>query len=198
MTANLKTLLRPVKKRIIQTAELKGGLFLRGSGTPVGPDDQDGELMELLSDPERLDIGAENFQRRRAKGARCFGLYYEECLVASGWVSGPGCRVTILHDMTLTVPPDAIYIWDCRTMPEVRRRGHFQRLLRQISRWHAPSTRVLVAVDWRNRASRAALEKTGFQTVFTYWGLRLFGHSAAGIAVESYRLMNAQKVFDRV
>lgn len=198
MTANLRTLLRPIKNRASKTAEFKGGLFLRGTGVPESQDDQEGELRELLSDPAGLAIGARQFQRRREQGARCYGLHYQGRILASGWVSGPGCRVTILHDMTLVVPQDAVYIWDCQTVAEVRQRGHFQRLLRQISRAQAPTTRILVAVDWRNHASRAALKKTGFQPLFSYWGLRLFGHSVAGVAVKSYQFMNAQKALDRL
>lgn len=198
MTANLKTLLKPIKKNIDKAAEINGGLFLRGSEVSVTPEDANYEFRELLSDPVPLAIGTSKFQHRREQGARCYGLYYQGNLMSSGWVSGPGSVITVLHEMTLAVPQDAVYIWDCRTVPEARGCGHFQRLLRQISRAQAPDTRVLVAVDWRNRASRAALEKAGFRALFSYWELRLVGRSAAGVAVKSWRLMNAQKAFDNV
>ena len=136
--------------------------------------------------------------KRRQAGHVLFGQEDDGRLAAYGWVSGAGCTVGILHDMTFKVPARSIYIWDCYTAPEARNRGRFQALLGGILDSYPDIDTAFVAVDVGNKPSRRALEKTGFRPLFRYCGLRLFRRPVMGIARLGGGIVRTQSAFDRL
>ena len=134
--------------------------------------------------------------QRMEQGHVLYGLEDEGIIVTYGWVSGGGCKVGILHDISLIVPQEAIYIWDCLTVPSQRNRGRFQALLQGIIERHDRIHTAYIAVDTRNDASIRALFKTGFQPLFRYYGVRLLQKPALGISIKQWRVARAQRTFD--
>lgn len=138
------------------------------------------------------------FEKRIAEGNELFELFVDQHSASYGWVSRGGVRIGVLHDLQLTVPDRAFYIWDCATNPAFRGQGHFQGLLKAILSAHDNGTAALVAVDSKNKASRAALNKAGFQPLFTYFSLRVFGFVILSWVVEAGKFKKAQPRFDQL
>lgn len=65
---------------------------------------------------------------RFARGCRAFAVTDAGDLVAYGWLStGPEWVGEL--SVTITPVPGEAYIWNCLTLPEHRRRGHYHALL---------------------------------------------------------------------
>jgi len=184
--------------------EVKTGVML---SQPVLPGESD-TINHALAPPTlrhaieyRSDMAFSEveFVRRTLQGNRLYELLSGGKWVSYGWVAEAGTRIGVLHNLQLTVPVRAFYIWDCATDPAVRGQGHFRTLLKGIVDAHYPdSTLALVAVDSGNHASRKALANAGFKPVFTYHSVRVFGFVPFSFAVRAGKLIAAQPQFDEL
>jgi hypothetical protein len=199
-----KRWLRPMKQWVCRFLEVKSGIFLSQSVVDVSDSERTNDnapprVTEATRAEPGLLVSGEEFQRRTRQGNRLYQMHLDNQLVSWGWVAGPGTRIGVLHDLYLTVPEGALYIWDCVTIPEYRGRGCFPGLLEGILCAHRPtSTLALVAVDVRNGASRRALAKAGFRPGFTYISVRTLGLGLLSIAFKGGKIGRAQPWFDAI
>lgn len=196
--------LRPVKQWIYRLVEIKSGILLSQSisDQPASASDSGSsppDIAEATGKESDLPVSDAEFQRRVRQGNRLYKMHVDEKLVCWGWVASPGTRIGVLHDLYLTVPERASYIWDCATSPEYRGRGYFPVLLDGILSAHRPTaTLALVAVDTHNGASRRALVKAGFIPRFTYISARTFGLGLFSVAFSGRKVSSAQLWFDEL
>lgn len=203
----MKTLRRwmgGIKRRLGRLLEVKAGVML---SQPVLPGASD-TINHALTEPALrhavdyrgdLAFSEAEFVRRTLQGNRLYELLSGEKWVSYGWVAEAGTRIGVLHNLQLTVPDRAFYIWDCATDPAVRGQGHFRTLLKGIVNAHYPaSTLALVAVDTSNHASRKALANAGFKPVFTYCSVRVLGFAPFSFAFREGKLTAAQPQFDEL
>ncbi|EDM49007.1 N-acetyltransferase [Marinobacter algicola] len=199
-----KRWLRPIKQWVYRLFEVKSGILLSQSVVDVSVseatrDNAPPHITEARGMESGLPVSSEEFQRRTRQGNRLYQMHLDNQLVSWGWVAGAGSRIGVLHDLYLTVPEGALYIWDCVTIPEYRGRGCFPRLLEGILCANRPtSTLALVAVDVRNGASRRALVKAGFRPGFTYISVRTLGLGLFSIAFKGRNVGRAQPWFDAI
>lgn len=197
-----KRWLRPLKQWIYRLLEIKSGIFLSqpivdGAASENLRTTAPSHIIEANGTESGLPVSNDEFQRRALQGNRLYLMSVDSQLVCWGWVAGPSTRIGVLHDLHLTVPDRALYIWDCATVPECRGRGHFQTLLDGILNAHrSTSTLAMVAVDTHNGASRRALVKAGFRPGFTYISARTFGQGLFSIAFRGRKMSKAQPWFD--
>lgn len=199
-----KRWLRPLKQWILRLIEIKSGIFLSqhvvdGALSRTASSIAPSRIVEADGTEPGLPVSDQEFLRRTRQGNRLFQMHVDNQLVSWGWVAGPGTCIGILHDLYLTVPDRAFYIWDCATIPECRGLGYFQMLLDGILSVHrSTSTLALVAVDTHNGASRKALGKAGFRFGFTYISVRTLGLGLFSVAFKGWRVSRAQPWFDRI
>lgn len=144
-----------------------------------------------------LPVSKEEFARRVSEGHKFYELFVNDKPVVYGWVACVGAHVGVLHHLKLTVPDNAIYVWDVVTAPEHRGQGLLGIMLGRIFNLHSRSTRVAwSAVAVGNHASRRALAKAGFNPMFTYFTIQLLGRTIFSAVLKKGRLMRAQPVFD--
>lgn len=199
----LKRLLRPLAQVWRRTIEMKAGIFMAQA---VCGDRKEkscmAELAPTVSNVRewRADfpISQSAFKKRIFEGNELFELFVDQQAICYGWVARHGVRIGVLHDLQFKVPDKAFYIWDCATSPAFQGHGHFQSLLKAILASHESGTTALVAVDSKNYASRAALRKAGFQPVFSYFSIRIFGAVVWSGVVEEGKLKKAQPRFDQL
>jgi ribosomal protein S18 acetylase RimI-like enzyme len=184
--------------------ELKAGIMM---AQPVCDEGKGGSRLKVELSPtvkkvrvwrDGFPISQAAFEKRIAEGNELFELFVDQHPASYGWVSRGGVRIGVLHDLQLTVPDRAFYIWDCATNPDFRGQGHFQGLLKAILSAHDNGTSALVAVDSKNEASRAALHRAGFQPLFTYFSIRVFGFVILSWVFEAGKLKKAQPRFDQL
>ncbi len=196
----LKRSLGLLKRKLGRMVEIKAGILLHqpvaareGAGIPGA------ELARASVYRPDLDYSKDEFTRRNLRQNDLYELLVDQRPVCFGWVARAGARVGILHDIQMTVPDRAFYIWDCVTPPEYRGRGYFQSLLKQlVSSRDTGANLALVAVDTRNTASRKALAKAGFQPLFSYLSIRVLGRVVLAVANRGHRLSQAQILFDQL
>ena len=68
---------------------------------------------------------------RLARGCRAFAALEGGAVVSYGWVSRAREWVGEL-DIHIAPGPDEAYVWNCMTLPEHRRRGHYRSVLKGI------------------------------------------------------------------
>ncbi|SNB55515.1 Acetyltransferase (GNAT) family protein [Marinobacter sp. es.042] len=198
---NLKRLLKPLVRLSRRTIEAKSGILMAQAvcGARKG-ESCDGKLAPPVSKVGGVRAGfplsQSAFEKRVEQGNELYELVIDNTPVSYGWVAGGGARVGVLHNIELTVPDQAIYVWDCATAPAFRGHGHFQSLLKAILAAHVSGTTALVAVDSKNDASRTALRKAGFRPMFSYFSIRIFGYVIFSAVVEAGELKKAQPRFD--
>lgn len=199
----LKRLLRPGVQVLRRAIEIKAGILLARPvrDQPIG-EHRKAESVPTVNKVREWKAGSPlsrgAFEKRIAEGNELYELSVDQQIVSYGWVARNGARIGVLHDLQLKVPDKAFYIWDCATIPEFQGQGHFQRLLNGIVAAHEFGSTALVAVDTRNKASRAALNRAGFEPVFTYFSVRGFGFDVLNGVVEARRLKKAQPRFDQL
>ncbi|SFM53968.1 Acetyltransferase (GNAT) family protein [Marinobacter zhejiangensis] len=199
----MKTLRRwlgPIKRRLMRVVEAKSGIMLHQPVKPGATGVRASAMLALTTKYRQgLALSEGEFLRRTGQGNVLYELFVDGDPVCYGWVGQGGSRVGILHNLKLTVPDRAFYIWDCATLPDHRGRGHFQTLLKGLLECQgASSAAALAAVDTGNTASRKALEKAGFKPMFSYFSLRVGGRVLVSLAIRDGKLMRAQPEFDRV
>jgi GNAT superfamily N-acetyltransferase len=114
--------------------------------------------------------------RRLADGRRCFAAWVAGEIAAYGWVSHGEESVGEL-ERAFRLQPDAAYIWDCATLPPLRRRGLYSSLLRHIAgALRAEGKRRLwIGASRQNRPSIAGFANAGFQPVINLTYVRVLG-----------------------
>ena len=198
----LKRYLRPVRRISNRMLECKAGILLARSveaAAKTGNHEAAPDAMvdRITRHASGLPVSAEEYQLREEQGNKLYGMMVDERLRSYGWVASAGTRIGVLHDLHLTVPDQAIYIWDCATDPDFRGQGYFQKLLDAIVMMHCPTSKTaLVAVDSRNEASKKALLKAGFRPVFTYLSVRSLGRVLVSVVIKNGKLRRAQAQFD--
>ncbi len=68
---------------------------------------------------------------RLARGCRAFAAVEDGAVVSYGWVSRAREWVGEL-EIHIAPGPDEAYVWNCMTLPEHRRRGHYRAVLQGI------------------------------------------------------------------
>ena len=198
----LKNFLRKIRHVSGRLFECKSGILLCRPVKPgEAPEQRDTDagpkVVRITSPTEGIPLKAQEFQWRKEQGNELFGLVVDNKLRSYGWVASAGSRVGVLHDLHLTVPEQAFYIWDCATDPAFRGRGYFQKLLDGIVADHQPGSKLgLVAVDSHNEPSKSALLKSGFHPVFTYLSVRSIGAVLFSVVIKNGKLKKAQRQFD--
>lgn len=193
-----------IKRRLGRLLEVKAGVMLAQPVLPEtsgAPDSASPvpELRHTVYYRSDLTCSEPEFVRRTSRGNRLYELSTGDKWLSYGWVAETGTHIGVLHNLQLTVPDRAFYIWDCATDPAARGRGHFRTLLKGIVCAHYPaSTVALVAVDTGNIASRKALANAGFKPVFTYVSVRVLGFVPFSFAVRGGRITAAQPQFDEL
>ncbi|MEQ9546518.1 MAG: hypothetical protein RIK85_10985 [Marinobacter sp.] len=194
-----------IKRRLGRLLEVKAGVMLAQPVLPaetyVAPDSASGvlELRHTVHYRSDLACSEPEFVRRTCLGNRLYELSSGETWLSYGWVAEAGTHIGVLHNLQLTVPDQAFYIWDCATAPASRGQGHFRSLLERVVGDHYPSsTMALVAVDTGNTASRKALANAGFKPVFTYVSVRVLGYVPFSFAIREGKITAAQPQFDEL
>ncbi|GAA0839790.1 hypothetical protein GCM10009113_03850 [Marinobacter szutsaonensis] len=198
----LKNILRKIRQLSGRLFECKSGILLC---RPVKPGEDPAQrnadagpkVVRITAPTEGIPLKTQEFQWRKEQGNELFGLVVDDELRSYGWVASAGSRVGVLHDLHLTVPEQAFYIWDCATDPAFRGRGYFQKLLDGIVAEHQSGSKLgLVAVDSHNEASKSALLKSGFRPAFTYLSVRSIGVVLFSVVVKNGKFRRAQRQFD--
>jgi GNAT superfamily N-acetyltransferase len=109
---------------------------------------------------------------------------YLACLdgrpVAVGWSAHRRGHIGSLA-RAFELPPASRYLWDFYTVPELRGRGIYPRLLQAALDTDTEATRFWIGHDAENVASRRGILKAGFGVVGEVWagaeGLRLVAHA---------------------
>lgn len=78
-----------------------------------------------------MKVEGDRVPPRFARGCRAFAVLDEEKVVAYGWLS---TKPEWIGELGLEISPEPreAYIWNCLTLPEHRRRGHYRALLEGI------------------------------------------------------------------
>ena len=178
--------------------EIKAGIMLHQPiVADLAGDNRRPEIREATKYRDDLSFTEQEFSRRNGSGNVLYELVVEERPVSYGWVALGGTNVGILHDLQMRVPSHAVYIWDCATPPAYRGKGYFPALLRGLIT-AADANLALVAVDTNNDASRKALQKAGFEPLFTYLSVRLMGRVLFSLALTDGKLTRAQPQFEKI
>ncbi len=198
----LRRWLRPLKRWFNRVFRVDAGIFLSRqispgcSPRPTGI----GLLRDMTDTPmlrDGLPFSKTEFVRRVSAGHKFYELFVNDKPLVYGWVACVGAHVGVLHHLKLTVPDNAIYVWDVATAPEHRGQGLLGIMLDEIFNLHSPSTRVTwSAVAVSNHASRRALAKAGFNPMFTYFTIQVLGRTIFSAVLKKGRLVRAQPVFD--
>lgn len=132
---------------------------------------------QLLTSPMAQEKGRkERFRKRFTDGHKCYGFISKDIVVAYFWLSAPRTTVPFIFSLSVTVPDDAYYIWDCRTAPEYRRKGLYTRGLLNLYK-HAvqhDAQRLLIMCQASNTASQRGIEAAGFLHISSFWAISLF------------------------
>lgn len=163
------------------------------------PDYQFAELSEadfkqssLVQTRDRPQV----FSLRLSWGHRCYGWRDRQGQIAGYlWLSDCNALNTPwMFDVNLTMHPDCVYIWDCRTAPGHENRGLYTAGLTRLRQLAADKGGGTALIDCApdNAASIRAIEKAGFRRMSNVelWNvgpLRLL-HTAVGWRAISARL----------
>lgn len=109
--------------------------------------------------------------RRFSSGEVLYSLLMNGVLAHYGWLvkGGRTHRFTEV-DMEFKSPKGSLILYDFYTEPEFRRKGLYQRNLKKMlyDGFRAGVNEVYIGAAYRNNASRAAIEKTGFKIFKTF------------------------------
>jgi ribosomal protein S18 acetylase RimI-like enzyme len=105
----------------------------------------------------------ERFRARLGVGHKLHVVRDEGRIAAYLWTSAPGMEVPLGLGVSFIVPPNFVYIWDCRTDPAFQGRGVYRRGLRALRRRYARDLRAcLIAVERDNVPAILAMRAAGF------------------------------------
>lgn len=160
------------------------------------------EVVDETAEPNRrpdFPFSEEEFGRRVSEGHKFYELYLDRSPVSYNWVACTGAHIGILHDLSLDVPQNTLYLWDGATAPEHRGRGFLSVMINGILQQESQHVRVAwTAVAVSNKASRRALAKAGFEPMFTYLSVQLLGRTLLSLVIKEGKPLKAQPVFDRL
>ena len=126
----------------------------------VGPD-----LMPALASMVGDDACAE-IPKRFESGRRCYTAWVGDRLASYGWVSFDEEYIGELN-LRIKLLPGEAYIWDCATIPELRRNRLYSALLDYIiGELQAEGfCRVWIGADLDNKPSQQGIARAGFHYV---------------------------------
>ena len=120
-----------------------------------------------------------SIQHRLDAGKRCFAGQVDGRLAAYCWVSQSAeCIGEIEHEIHFQ--PDEVYIWDCATLPEYRRKGLYSFLLAFMTGQLRSDgiRRVWIGSSLDNQASMGGFVRAGFKPVADMVFVRILTLSA--------------------
>ncbi len=128
----------------------------------------------------------ETVRQRMTAGRRCFAAWFQDAIVAYGWVSQ--CSEYIgEQERELKLEPDEAYIWDCATLPAFRGQSLYSALLSHIlSVLQAEGLcRVWIGTSASNIASVHGMIRAGFRPVLNLTYARLLNLRLLWLAAQS-------------
>jgi hypothetical protein len=127
------------------------------SGTP------DWETIEYFDDPVfQVKRRHEHFRHRQAEGHRCFGYRDAGQVVCYLWLT-TGKAAPLFLNTKLIVPPDVVYIWDCRTVESHQARGYYTRGLLAARAVIGGARQFQILAEDPNLPSEKAILRSGFK-----------------------------------
>ena len=109
-----------------------------------------------------------NFFKERIKdGHEAFGWIYKEEVVGYLWLSGQKNTLMCPFEAgtKLSLNKNQIYIWDCRTQEQHRRKKLFKAALINIAENKMSNCDVLIATRGENEYSKRAILGAGFEKI---------------------------------
>ena len=147
------------------------------------------ELQQSDGRPPMLSAGR---LQRFSEGHRRFAITENDEVLADAWVAQQVSSVKLIMDVPLKLPPNAVYIWDCQTRPEFRRRGLYTQLLSRIPE-QLDVAQVFVAVDAANTPSRAGVANAGYREKFRYSALRIGTKTIFAVAFRGIKIIGLKR-----
>lgn len=136
------------------------GIFYQAPPLAATPD---WEAIEHFDDPVfQAKRRHEHFRRRLAAGHRCFGYRDAGEVVCYLWLT-TGKTAPLFMNTELIVPPDEIYIWDCRTIESHQGRGYYTRGLLAARAYAGGARQVRILTERANLPSQKAILRSGFE-----------------------------------
>ena len=113
-----------------------------------------------------LGVPASVFLRRFETGRRCYGAWVEDELAAYGWVSFDDEHIGELN-LRIRLLPGEVYICDCATLPDFRRKLLYSSLLTYILQELRSERlcRAWIGADMANIPSQRGMARAGFHHV---------------------------------
>jgi GNAT superfamily N-acetyltransferase len=104
--------------------------------------------------------------KRFATGRRCYTALVEDRVVAYGWASFNDEHIGELN-LRIKLLPGEVYIWDCATVPELRRNHLYSALLSYIIAELRSEgfCRAWIGADMENIPSQQGIARAGFHHV---------------------------------
>lgn len=197
----LRKLVRTLLTLAEKIVEVRGGvMFAMPISTPKASDKHAGlrSVEDIAQIEEAWGLQRDAAAERLRQGHVLYGLVDQGNLCGYCWVSRAGSSNDVFFGRRFKVPEDAVYIWDCATLPRYRNRGYYKTILKSIQSSGPVIASAYVAVDQFNHISRRALESVGFKACFRYWGIRFLRRHAFCFALWDGHLLTLQRAFTRL
>ncbi len=129
-----------------------------------------------------MGVDHETVRQRLSAGKRCFAAWFQEAVVAYGWVSR-GSEYIGEQEREIKLKADEAYIWDCATLPAYRGQHLYSALLSYILQELREESveRVWIGTSVSNHASLRGFANAGFSPVVTLVYARLLNLSVRWI-----------------
>ena len=165
--------------RVAALAGYRRALLFSSSLSPsLSPAETDLPLEYGFLQPEEIelfhayrpDVGADGAARRLRQGERCFVARLDDRIVSARWIMTGRVRVPEFR-LTLPLAPDAVFVYDSYTSPDVRGR-------RVASATSTRLSAILAAEGWTNMLATVLPENGAGIKNATRSGLREVGRLA--------------------
>lgn len=123
------------------------------------------DLVPALVSTLGRDTSAEILHRFQT-GRRCYTAWVGDQLASYGWVSFDEEHIGELN-LRIRLLPGEAYLWDCATVPALRRNHLYSALLAyMLGELHAAGVcRAWIGADMANKPSQQGIARAGFQHV---------------------------------
>ena len=111
-------------------------------------------------------VSSAGLLKRFENGRRCYTAWIEDQIAAYGWVSFEDEHIGELN-LRIRLLPGEVYIWDCATIPTLRRNHLYSALLGYIIQElrNEGLCRAWIGADFENKPSQQGMARAGFHHV---------------------------------